>query len=584
SCSFCSLKSASLALLLLAGLAQAYAIWLLITSMNAMEPEWIAEHENRNVTHMVVEVVHTAPFWGPVKVYVPDDCTFSNTLDQNLSNFLHSSSEDHDMEFCFNSKQFYMGQVDWAGEDAGEHLEKLTARRAQAVLRSVPPSFAEDERELMLRPSNAQAEGDLTRLGCHDAQPAEKCYESVMWAKTVGFHSFPEWYPNLTSESSFDAFQQQLHVKGECPLPCSNNNKNKGNLADSSEGDQGLAPSGRVGEEEKGEEEEESVKPSPSNNEKKKKQVLLSDASYDKSGQAGGSQRDPSFRQQVGNKDLLVQLKSDSNSSNSTETLGNRLQLWITETLGNRLQLWIQPAKDKAGRIIKELTPNRKNDFVHIHSCNGSKLQFGASRYLDRYLSMSMLAKIFADGQDISMVAIRLNKVYHVRLYLMICLTLKYVAKLADVISNVFAADLCIFQSRRRSRCDRALESFFFYGSMSLFCVVLQTNLSTAFLTIWRKGHFVTSWMPAMGFSIIFVHIMLLFVVNELDKMFNFMQRHCTVKVNLLGWVLFTLGATLMLIPLIGTTVFNLQCDWLNQEAPPQYSQDFGVAALNCEW
>merc|ERR1712190_84430 len=43
-----------------------------------------------------------------------------------------------------------------------------------------------------------------------------------MWAMHTGIASNPEWYPDLTSSSSFEDFQAHLHNidYGQCPVPC----------------------------------------------------------------------------------------------------------------------------------------------------------------------------------------------------------------------------------------------------------------------------------------------------------------------------------------------------------------------------
>merc|ERR1711933_409594 len=48
------------------------------------------------------------------------------------------------------------------------------------------------------------------------------CYGAVTWAMDAGIFSNPDWYPNLTSSSSFEDFQARLHSisHGNCPLPC----------------------------------------------------------------------------------------------------------------------------------------------------------------------------------------------------------------------------------------------------------------------------------------------------------------------------------------------------------------------------
>merc|ERR1719356_1401543 len=46
---------------------------------------------------------------------------------------------------------------------------------------------------------------------CHTAIEGEDCYGTVTWAMETGIFSNPDWYPNLTSSSSFEDFQARLH-------------------------------------------------------------------------------------------------------------------------------------------------------------------------------------------------------------------------------------------------------------------------------------------------------------------------------------------------------------------------------------
>lgn len=59
--------------------------------------------------------------------------------------------------------------------------------------------------------------------GCRNASPGEDCYKQVLWAKTHGIYEHPEWYNELSNESSFEAFQEFLRTdrQADCPTPCS---------------------------------------------------------------------------------------------------------------------------------------------------------------------------------------------------------------------------------------------------------------------------------------------------------------------------------------------------------------------------
>jgi len=59
---------------------------------------------------------------------------------------------------------------------------------------------------------------------CHTAveEEGDDCYIHVKWALTSGIQRFPDWYPSLSSASTFEEFQAFLHQKGHggCPAPC----------------------------------------------------------------------------------------------------------------------------------------------------------------------------------------------------------------------------------------------------------------------------------------------------------------------------------------------------------------------------
>jgi len=57
---------------------------------------------------------------------------------------------------------------------------------------------------------------------CHTAVEGEQCHTAVVWAMQHGIVNHPEWYANLTEKSSFEAFQNHLYALNfdNCPLPC----------------------------------------------------------------------------------------------------------------------------------------------------------------------------------------------------------------------------------------------------------------------------------------------------------------------------------------------------------------------------
>ena len=57
--------------------------------------------------------------------------------------------------------------------------------------------------------------------------PGEWCYNEVNWAMTTGFAGNPEWYGELTNESTFNEFQNYFYEDAtlggngnDCKKPC----------------------------------------------------------------------------------------------------------------------------------------------------------------------------------------------------------------------------------------------------------------------------------------------------------------------------------------------------------------------------
>ena len=54
--------------------------------------------------------------------------------------------------------------------------------------------------------------------------PEEACQGHIDWAMNTGIYTNPEWYPNLTADCSFEAFQCELALSVNVPdcnmAPC----------------------------------------------------------------------------------------------------------------------------------------------------------------------------------------------------------------------------------------------------------------------------------------------------------------------------------------------------------------------------
>jgi len=58
---------------------------------------------------------------------------------------------------------------------------------------------------------------------CHTAVEGEACYDAVQWVINTGLTTHPDWYPTLSSTSSFQDIQEFLHASSSndnCAKPC----------------------------------------------------------------------------------------------------------------------------------------------------------------------------------------------------------------------------------------------------------------------------------------------------------------------------------------------------------------------------
>jgi len=105
--------------------------------------------------------------------------------------------------------------------------------RAQVVATSSAPAFAVKGCIDDVKPVGTIAEtagtgttttGSPASTPCQSAVPGTQCFQDVIWAMSHGIQQHPEWYPGLSSSTSFDEFQAFLHTSKDanrtCPAPC----------------------------------------------------------------------------------------------------------------------------------------------------------------------------------------------------------------------------------------------------------------------------------------------------------------------------------------------------------------------------
>lgn len=111
---------------------------------------------------------------------------------------------------------------------AEEESESCAVKYSQACDREIPGTS--DMLCTCEMPDSASTTVQITTsetppaASCHTALPGEKCHGEVTWAMTDGIFFKPEWYPGLSSSSSFENFQKHLHdtkaADGACHVPC----------------------------------------------------------------------------------------------------------------------------------------------------------------------------------------------------------------------------------------------------------------------------------------------------------------------------------------------------------------------------
>lgn len=71
-------------------------------------------------------------------------------------------------------------------------------------------------------PTQSPAASQRSHVNCHTSKKNERCWIAVRWAMREGIRQHPDWYHNLTVDSSWYDFQAELHRSPhvDCPMPC----------------------------------------------------------------------------------------------------------------------------------------------------------------------------------------------------------------------------------------------------------------------------------------------------------------------------------------------------------------------------
>eukprot|EP00933_Yihiella_yeosuensis_P025049 TRINITY_DN19420_c0_g3_i1.p1 TRINITY_DN19420_c0_g3~~TRINITY_DN19420_c0_g3_i1.p1 ORF type:complete len:211 (-),score=4.99 TRINITY_DN19420_c0_g3_i1:159-704(-) len=105
---------------------------------------------------------------------------------------------------------------------------------------------------------------------------------------------------------------------------------------------------------------------------------------------------------------------------------------------------------------------------------------------------------------------------------------------------------------------------------------------------VWRKGHYVTAFIPIFGIWVNFILLVFVNVLNELDKCFRFTSNAVSLRKCCFLWSILLLMILLVCIPLIGTVTYNLvyfenvrHCHWLDAMRVT-VSKEAATAAWRC--
>lgn len=94
--------------------------------------------------------------------------------------------------------------------------------RAAALANEFPANFSFEHMQAMRSRSGTNTTCGRPCERCRTAVPGDQCHKAVDYAmkKLIGIH--PDWYPGLSTNSSFEDFQELLHSKNleRCAMPC----------------------------------------------------------------------------------------------------------------------------------------------------------------------------------------------------------------------------------------------------------------------------------------------------------------------------------------------------------------------------
>lgn len=207
--------------------------------------------------------------------------------------------------------------------------------------------------------------------------------------------------------------------------------------------------------------------------------------------------------------------------------------------------------------------PNMNTDVVAYNlPCRKGNIYFQKVRWLDSYLSLETFTRTAERlfHFDTDPLDYREHCFRYLRLYVVVCLLIKYMSKCVQALQNSRWFGLI---RNTRSMFDRNLESALLHGMTSMFCITLQVSLCTCFLVVYRLDHALVTYLPMFAFDCYFWCFVIFAFANELDKYTEWSKRLCTYRKNCIFWCAWGLFMMLLAIPLMATAGYNIQFLWL---------------------
>lgn len=228
--------------------------------------------------------------------------------------------------------------------------------------------------------------------------------------------------------------------------------------------------------------------------------------------------------------------------------------------------------------------------YINIPICNSTDFQtFGVPRFKDRYFSMILLEAAAREltSDDKAFRHVRLKYFLWLLRSTYVIMFLRYHAKLMQFLVDGLGMKCCVGPSGR-TRLDHGLESLILHSTTSIYCLGVQISLCSAFLLVWRENHYVMTFIPAIGFFINFGYLILLTTINELDKVFKWSAKRCYQNNCALIWICWLAITLIVNIPVVTVTIYNIQflvsaikCHWFVEEGQ-LVSPEFANSAERC--